>query len=334
MGPHGIGEPTGERIDVNSISEGVLSGVGQTFLVAAIGLVGRLLGVIGDRTIHELTRVTIVLLLPCFLFEAVLRDFHWAQLSDYGLMVAAALGMLAAGLALGWGGARALRLGPRDRCTAMALSGFNNSLNIPIPLALALLPGPESGQLIVLFTLYNLVWSPFIWSLGVWLIAPHSGGGRALWRTLVTPPGVAVVAGILATTPGLRGAIAHPRLELIHSSVQWVGDVSIPLALVILGGIIGGLLKRLRIHWRVVALVSVVKLLAVPALALLFINLAPGLAPTLKLALMIQAASPPATNLVIIAEHFGGDTDTVGASLVVTYALSMGTFVMWLAFLT
>ena len=102
MGPHGIGGPTDERIDVNSISEGVLSGVGQTFLVAAIGLVGRLLGVIGDRTIRELTRVTIVLLLPCFLFEAVLRDFHWAQLSDYGLMVAAALGMLAAGLALGW----------------------------------------------------------------------------------------------------------------------------------------------------------------------------------------------------------------------------------------
>lgn len=315
---------------MNAISEGVLSGVGQTFLVAAIGLAGRLTGVIGERTIHELTRLSILLLLPCFLFEAVLREFSWSRIGGYSLMIFAAFAVLAVGLSLGWLGSRVLGLGERDRRTVMGMSAFNNSLNIPVPLALALVAASQADQLVVLFTIYNLVWSPLIWSLGVWLIASHRGN-RAFWKTVITPPGVAIVVGIIAATPPLRDAMLSPRLDFAHAAIRWSGSAAIPLSLLILGAILGGMLRRVKFHWRVVGLVTVVKLIIIPAVALALLKLAPGLDALVVLALIIQAASPPATNLILIAEHYGGDTDTVGATLVATYALSILTLVLWIS---
>ena len=86
--------------------------------------------------------------------------------------------------------------------------------------------------------------------------------------------------------------------------------------------------------WALVAILhpaqQSIKLGAVPLLATLWVWLGPAVTPLVATALMIQAASPPATNLVIIAEHYDGDVDTVGATLVVTYALSMLMFVVWL----
>ncbi len=316
---------------MDALSSGVLSGVGQTFLVAAVGLVGRLLGVITEETLRHLTRVTIALLLPCFLFEAVLREFSWGQAPEYASMILAAVTLLGVGLALAWAGARALRLDQRDRHTAMALGGFNNTVNIPIPLALALFAGNDAGRLVVFFTLYNLVWSPFIWSFGVWLVAPHGGADRPWWRAALNPPGLAILAGVVAHLPGVHSVVGHGHLGVLHKALAWTGEAAIPCALLILGGILGGLLRGVKFHWRVIGLTIVVKLFALPALTWVVVRLIPGLDPLVAIALMIQAASPPATNLIIISKHFGGDTDTIGATLMITYLLSIATFALWLS---
>jgi predicted permease len=320
---------------MDSVTQAVLTGVGQTFLVAAVGLIGRLLGVITEQTLRHLTRITVALLLPCFLFEAVQRSFSWGELSSYGLMIFAAVGLLAVGLALAWVGAHALGLGPRDRHTTMAMCGFNNSVNIPIPLAMAMLVTAEADRMVVLFTIYNLVWGPLMWSLGVWLIAKNGGGesNRSVWGMLITPPGVAILIGVLAQCPGVIRVTNHPAMGVLHSGLTWVGEAAIPLCLLILGGIIGGLLRRMTFHWRVVGLTTVVKLLAVPGIVWLTLRFTPAVEPIVALALMMQAASPPATNLAIIAEHWGGDVDTIGATILVTYLLSLGGFVLWLGVL-
>ncbi|MBN1476142.1 AEC family transporter [Candidatus Sumerlaeota bacterium] len=315
--------------------QAVLSGVGQTFLVAAVGLIGRLLGIINEQTLRHLTRITVALLLPCFLFEAVQRSFSWGEVSSYGLMILAAFGLLAVGLALAWVGAHALGLGARDRHTTMALCGFNNSVNIPVPLAMALLSTADADRMVVLFTIYNLVWGPLMWSLGVWLIAKNGDGEtrRSVWGMLITPPGVAILIGVLAQCPGVIRVTTHPAMGTLHGALTWTGEAAIPMCLLILGGIIGGLLRRMSFHWRVVGLTAVVKLLAVPAIVWLTLRLGPSLEPLVALALMMQAASPPATNLAIIAEHWGGDIDTVGATILVTYLLSLAGFALWLGVL-
>lgn len=316
---------------MSPILPGVLSGVGLTFLVVASGAVGRVAGIVTERTVRELTRVAIGLLLPCFMFEKVLRDFSWHRVADYGVIIASSAAMLTAGLALGWAACRALGVEGRPRRLAMALAAFNNSLNIPVPLAMALLPPDEASAVIVMFTLYNLVWSPLLWSLGVWLVAADEPRERGGWRrAMMSPPGLAVVLGVLCRTPLLEGAATHPSLALIHQAITWVGEAAIPICLVILGGILAGTAQRRRFDRRVLAVAVLVKLVALPALALAALRLIPGADPLLALAIIIQASSPPATNLVIISEHYGGDVDTAGAVIFLTYLLSLVTFVVWI----
>lgn len=318
---------------MDSVFQGVLSGVGQVFLVAAAGLIGRLLGVITETTLRELTRVAIAIALPCFYFEAIMRDFAWVRLASYATVVGAAVVLLALGLGLGWLAARLARLPEPDCRLVMALSGFNNSINMPVPLAVALLPQSQADSVIVLFTLYNLIWAPLLWSLGVWLIAPHANRGlrRGGWRLLITPPGVAVVAGILAKTPPLAAVFEAPQLKIVHRGVEWVGTLAVPLCLLILGGILGGLLHRLRFHPSVVTLVTTVKMFALPGLVLICLRLGFPSDHLVALGLLIQAAAPPATNTILIAEHCGGDTDTIGATLLFTYLLAMATMALWLS---
>jgi predicted permease len=312
------------------VSHGVVNGVGLILVVAGVGFVGRRIGAITEQTLRELSRTAINLLLPCFLFEAVRSDFSWEHVSDYGSIMAAAVAFFALGIGLAWGFARALRLEGQDRSTALALSSFGNSLNIPLPLALAWLTPEESSKVVVLITLYNLVWSPLIWSVGVWLLAPSHHAERGWWRNLITPPAVAIILGVVSTAPPLSGVLGAPSLSLLHTAVTWVGAAAIPIAVVVLGGILGGMIHRMRFHAPVVGISLAVKLLALPAVVLAFLKLGPALTPMVTKTLMLEAATPPATNLIIIAEHYGGDTDTVGATILVTYVLCLITFVLWL----
>ena len=47
--------------------------------------------------------------------------------------------------------------------------------------------------------------------------------------------------------------------------------------------------------------------------------------------LMVQAASPPATNLVLISENYGGDTRSVSSMMLIQYLLAIIMMPVWIA---
>lgn len=46
---------------------------------------------------------------------------------------------------------------------------------------------------------------------------------------------------------------------------------------------------------------------------------------------MIQACSPPATNLILMVKSYGGDTQSVSAMMLVLYLLSILIMPVWIS---
>jgi hypothetical protein len=46
---------------------------------------------------------------------------------------------------------------------------------------------------------------------------------------------------------------------------------------------------------------------------------------------MIQAASPPATNLIIIVENYGGDTPSVSSMMLIQYLACILAMPLWIS---
>ncbi len=211
----------------------------------------------------------------------------------------------------------------------LAHSLFGNIVFLGFPLMDALFPG---GKGILYATLYHLVSSTLLWTLGVFLL---SSGEHLSWkdstRKLWNPNTVAFLAGLLM-------ASFHVKLpELYSDTFGKLGDTTIYLSMIYIGIILSVLTPKDFIRYPKVLLLSFNKLLLVPFIVMIAVSLLIRffhipLTRTAFSVLVMETAMPCMANVVILAREFGSDDTLAMKNVFVTTLLSILTLplILWL----
>ena len=114
----------------------------------------------------------------------------------------------------------------------------------------------------------------------------------------------------------------------IEAPVLTLANISIPLALVILGGTLH--FSEVRRNLRIIVPVLTVKMVVLPALMLAFSLLLPLSAPE-RFMLVLMFAAPIASASFPMAQNMGGDGPLAGQLVAFSSALSVVTLFLWVA---
>lgn len=295
----------------------------KVFLVIAVaGLLVRR-GVLDQRAVSGLSDATVLLLLPCLIFSKVVDSFDPAAVRLWWSLPVAGVAMALVGLAVA---ALAFVRELPEKRNMLPLASMQNAGYLVLPIGLALYPDRFDRFAVYCF-LFILGFNAILWSVGK-LLATAGGVSRG-WRGLVTPPLVANLAAVTCVLTGSRVLIP----ELVLDSIRLVGQAAVPVATVVLGGVLGGISLRLRPYLWDAARVLGIKLVALPVITVLVVWAArlESIDPLLARFFVLEAASAPAVGIMLQVRTYGGDERKVGSLMLASYVACVGTLPFWLA---
>lgn len=165
-------------------------------------------------------------------------------------------------------------------------------------------------------------------ALAIIILAMSSGGHRNPLRIavsiLTTPIIMATFAGIIFVLAGL--SMPAPLMK----SMEIVANISLPLALIIIGGSISpGMLRK---TFRTSALATILKVFVLPGTALLFYRL---FSPNIREAFpaMVLLATPTAITAYIMAREMDGDAEIASGAITLSTFVSPAVYLFWMMML-
>ncbi|HSO23494.1 MAG TPA: AEC family transporter [Chondromyces sp.] len=281
-------------------------------------------GVITQPQIDALSSATVNILLPCLIFAKVTETLDPASQPGWWALPIVGIAMALVGTGLG---ALVFARGLPEKRNLLPLAGMQNAGYLVLPVGLALYPDSFDAFALYVF-LFILGYNPVLWSLGKVLIS-GSRDQPFLWRDLVTPPLLANLVAIAASLSGAAELLPRPFVV----AVDLVGSAAVPVALLVLGAVLGSVAISLRLHLGDALRAMSVKLMLLPALTTVVVVLSglPEVNPLLAEFLIIEAASAPPVAVVLQARTYGGDDRTIGSIMVLSYAACALSLPAWIA---
>lgn len=295
------------------------------FFLMSLGGIARRRNLLSRQGTGDLARLLVVIFYPALIFDSITR-MNVAQLWDNRAMPAMTL--LIAGLGLLLGVLTLRRIRPEDPGRAGAFlfqSTINNYLFLPLPLV-ALRFGQEGLSLLVFAAMgFELT----VWSVGVLFFNRVRRVAEGL-RIMFGPPMVAMVFSIgwiavrdlTGFTLPLPGALARVP-ELLEFGVTTIGRATVAVSMIVAGSRIS-VLRPASIRDSQVWVVSTLRLLVIPVLAILLLNRM-QLSETARGVLCVVAVMPAAVTSLIFSERFNGDSEFIAASLLLTHLFAVVT---------
>jgi len=307
------------------------------FLMVGIGYVAGRMRWLGDERrgadpARTLANAAFYIFVPALLFRTTARIDLGAM--PWGILAAFFVPVLAMLLAIYVGQRRTRKAPPVAAPSVRAITAsFGNSVQLGIPLAAALFGEAGLGLHVTVVSLHALVLLTVLTALvELDLARERAGGARlvdtlrtTLRNTLVHPVVLPVVAGMVWNATGLGlPPVVDEVLELLGSAV-------VPLCVVLIGmslayyGVRGGV--------RDAVMLTLFKLLLLPALVLAVAYGAFGLRGLPLEVIVIMAALPVGSNALIFAQRYNAlEAETTAAIVFSTIAFAL-TAPLWLALL-
>lgn len=304
-----------------------------------MGLVGFLSvrrGVLSPTGVSEIARLLVDFLLPAGLFLSMFNQYSREKLGYIAMIGAAQFWLLGVGVLSVVILHKLLRVRTGLRVVA-ALGSLQNNFYLPFPIAIAVLTPDEATRAVFYLGCFVLFFTPVLWTIGVVAVSTHEhragdhpapARGRWIWRRILNPVLLGVIAGVLTKEVFVTLDWTMPRPVLAFCRMCLDGMA--PLAMIVLGGVMAEARRSTGLEPRAIAVVALVKLFIVPASAWLVLRHMKGLEPVFAFVVMLEASSPPATNLTLIAKRFGGNATGLAYAQFVTYLLAMLTIPLWL----
>jgi predicted permease len=230
---------------------------------------------------------------------------------------------------------------PKKR-NMLPLTGIHNAAYLPLPLGALLCP--DQFDLFALYVfLFLMGQTPIIWSIGKYMTTA-AAGIRFKWTDALNPPMISALLALALVFSGLRDALILPdglpsnsiidsAFDVLMAAVSLLGEATIPVALFILGGVLGNIRFRLKsIRWDALKVI-LVKFFLIPLFAFITVFMT-GLHqshPLLATFFIIQSASPPGIVIILQVSRYGGDEQKLGSMLLVTYLACLLAMPFWLA---
>lgn len=302
-----------------------------TVLIAAsTGIFLVRLKVLSNESLRTISKVVFFISLPSLLFSKVAQAIDLKTLSELWIFPVSALIFIFSGCLLGFLACKFFKIKGDIRGLVMAASGLGNSGYLPIPLVVAIcsifpifLTDPESSAKGITFiSAYIMVFSPMLWTYGYNFLAGKEKH-RFKLKYFFPPPIIGLLCGLLiGLTPFLNNLFCRPDgfLYPIFAAAKIVALSTIPLALIVLGGRFAVPVPGVKVENKAVFSVIVIKLLLLPIMALVYIfglrrfGIIP-MDPLVALVLLIEAATPPANNLIVIASIHGKNEQATAKTL-------------------
>lgn len=269
-----------------------------------------------------LERLVYFVLFPALLFNSILRTP--LTLGSAAPAIGVTLAAVAVGIALSYVARPVLRA-PSKQFASGVQCGFR--FNSYVALALSQRIGGEPGLALCAVIVGFVV--PTCNVAAVYPLARHAGTGL-LGELVRNPLILATVAGLLGNAAGLELPAA------VAATVSRLGSAALALGLLAVGA---GLSfgdsfqpdPALRSSTRKLAVwFTSVKLLAMPATALLLVKLLP-LDPAAAQIVVMFAAMPTASSAYILATRMGGDGPFVAFLITLSMLASLATLPFWLS---
>ena len=305
-------------------------------------------GLMGPDFRRALSHLVVAFLLPCFLISKLSACTDTTNLVQWGAIPLVAvlyvgIGTLIAKLLIALIRPPAALQGP-----VVAATAFGNSGYVPIPLVATVAavapffhddPG-AADRGVAYVSVYLAGFSPCLWGIAYPYLSGEPFRNLRL-RQIVSPPVVSALCGIaLGAIPPLRQLTVESDapLRVLLDTAELVGRAAVPCGLLILGANLAKPGTRPSLETgRSLAVVGLGRFLMLPiAGCLLVLGLRTlGVIPTdpmCAFVLMVEAAVPPATNLIVMCQvHSRGESE-MARLLVTSYVVSVPALTVLVAF--
>lgn len=290
----------------------------QIFCLMGLGFLARRLGYLKEEDLSRWSRLGIDFLLPGLCFRTMTEHLDAQRLRELWSSPLIAIGIMVVGMAIGF------LLRPRHSPvlgrTFVHICATNNYFFLPI----AIIQRLWGDAALADFFIFNIGSTIGYWSFGVALLGEQRAPGA--WRQILSPNLAVTILAVGLCIPGWNRHIPSVVSQLAAS----LGAASVPLLVILVGA---GLypLPKMR-HKRLLAGTVFLRLVGIPACAILILHLLP-LANDLRRVATVVALMPAAVTSVILTRRYGGDPDFAAECVVLSTLLSAVTMPFALAFL-
>ena len=285
------------------------------FLLAGVGAVlfrTKKLSVEGNKSIGN---ILIYLSLPAVIIQSFLVERTPQRTLGLAISAVGALLSLLLSIAIS-------RIFFKKDSVAQFAASFSNPGFFGIPIITAYLGNDCVFYIAAYIALLNL----FQWSYGVSILTGNQD--RFPWNKLLKAPFlIAIILGLL---------LYFTQLQLPHiltNSISLLAGLNTPLAMFVVGVYLAQINWRSCVRKIALLRISVVKLLIVPAVTLILLLCLPHAFADLKFVLLIAAACPSGSNIVVYAQLHNCDAQYASDTVVVTTLLSILTIPLFSHFL-
>lgn len=279
------------------------------FILIAVGFTARKVKMIDDNGQYQMTNILLMIVTPAMIVKSFQIPFETALLN--GLLIAAASAVMThiVGAVLAM---IVFRRQPAAKGRVLKFAVvFVNCGFMCIPLLNAVL-----GTRGVFFgSIYIAVYYILLWTYGV-ILMTGQGKDISFFKALFNPSLVAIMIGLPLFLLGIK-------IPAVPAAViNFLGSINSPLAMIIIGGQIAGLSLATLFKVRQVYVISLLRLLIVPAVIMLGLHIFP-LNRELIIACLIPAAAPAAVATALFATRYGQDKELAAQAVALTTIFSI-----------
>ena len=313
----------------------IIGAVLSMFGVIAAGSLARFVGWLTEEADQSLLKLIVCLLLPSLILHSVVGNPALVQADNVvlppvigflvitvGVLISLAVTKLGYGLT-------GLANAPQRRTFAFTV-GVQNYAYLAIPLVTLLFDRRTFGVLLV----HNVGVELAFWTVGAVVLT--GAWDRNWWRHLLNPPSLTIVAALTLN-------VLHPELWFpknlgisIANGVGMLGQICVPMALLLIGAVVADELRRLTnglrhsdvVKWALWACLLRAGLL--PLLILAVAIVVPA-SREVKQMLVVQAAMPAAVFSIVLARLFGGNAGVAFRICLFTSLVSLLTIPLWIS---
>jgi len=287
-------------------------------LIALIGVVAHKVGIFSDTSRQTLARIIIDITLPFLIFSTFTHIEYKPELFKNAaiVFVLALLNLLIFKFA-GTYTSKLLKLNKQQTDVYTLHSMFGNIVFFGFPLLDALFPG---GTGVFYGTVYQLVSNAFTFTYGVYRFS--NGTQKRPWLKLLNPNTAALAIGIVFMVYKIKVP------EVLSDSFTNLGKCTSPLSMIYIGALLASMKLNDSFKTLSIYILSFSKLLFMPVIisviylfSLQFLGL--GISREPFIILILQAAMPCQTIIVVMSQRYNSDYKLAAGNLFITSVLSI-----------
>ena len=296
----------------------ILNNIITLFLLIFVGFLAGKAGVVSKNATGYLSDILMKITLPATIFLSISGTFSQGILKDSLIIAILTFTIHSSCILISLGYTKIIKIPEKDRGIWVFVSTFSNNGFMGFPIVYAIL-GKEG---LFLASISNMIFNILIFSVGIKIITMgfESSKNISFKKLFMNNNNIAIVLGIIFLITQTN--IPQP----IFNSLNHLGNVTTPLSMILVGLSISSSKIQEMFNDYKLYILSAVRLLIMPFLAIAVMKLIPfGNTNLVPKVMAIVLAMPAPSVTAIIAEQYNGNKELAAKVVFLTSIVSMVT---------